>query len=274
VVSVLRQQVITFWGGKPGAGRSTLAIALGDLLARAGELRVCIVDLNPFNSSLAPLLGKEQEVSSWFHLSEALAQGQPFPVDALRWIRPNWALVSGPDGRAEWLSQLTPEAVAWLVQGLRTQFDYIILDPEARPGPVSESAARLAQLVLVTVSPDYPDVLDSARAFEAGLEQGWLDRGRCRLLLSRWLESPHLAMGEVGDCFGLPVSLTVPLAPEAVLHASGQGVPVTQVSVRSAEPLQQPLGQLVGLVASPVAAAAAAAPKGGLSSQWRGWLRR
>ncbi|MFZ5817205.1 MAG: hypothetical protein ACOY93_18235, partial [Bacillota bacterium] len=74
-LSVLRQQVVTFWGGKPGAGRSTLAVALSDLLSRAGSLRVCTVDLNPWNSSLAALVGKEQEVPSWFHLSEALAKG-------------------------------------------------------------------------------------------------------------------------------------------------------------------------------------------------------
>lgn len=274
VVSVIRQQVIAFWGGKPGAGRSTLAVALADLLARAGELRVCLVDLNPYNSSLAPLLGREQEVSSWLQLSEALAKGSPFPLDALRWVRPNLALVSGPDGRAEWLSQLTPEAIAWVVQGLRTQFDYIILDPEARPGSVSETAARLAQLVLVTVSPDYPDVLDTARAFEAGLEAGWLDRGRCRLLLSRWVDSPHLAMAEVGDCFNLPVSLSVPLSAEAVLQASGQGIPVTQVTARGAEALQHPLGQLVGLVAPPVATAVSAGARASFSSQLRGWFGR
>jgi septum formation inhibitor-activating ATPase MinD len=271
---VLRQQVVTLWGGKPGAGRSTLAVALGDLLARAGDLRVCTVDLNPYNSSLAPLLGREQEASSWLHLSEAMARGLPLPGDALRWIRPNWALVSGPDGRPEWLPQLNPEAIAWLVDGLRTQFDYIILDPEARPGPIRETAVRLAQLVLVTVTGDYPDVLDTARAFEAGLEQGSLDHSRSRLILSRWLESPHLTPADVADCFGLPISLVLPHAPEAVVHASGQGLPVTQVAVKGAEPLQLALSKLVAIVAPAVATVAATAPKAGLGRQLRGWLSR
>lgn len=271
-LSVLRQQVVTFWGGKPGAGRSTLAVALSDLLSRAGALRVCTVDLNPHNSSLAALVGKEQDLPSWFHLGEALQKGSPFPADALRWVKPNWAVLSGPDGRPEWIDLLTRESIGWIIDGLRTQFDYIILDPEARPGPVSETAARLAQTVLVTVCADYPDVLDTTRTFEAALEQGWLDRARCRLVLSRWLETPHLPASDVADCFTLPVSLTVPTNPEAVVHASSQGIPVTQVESPAARTLAQAIGPLVGLVAEQVAGAGT--DRSGLGAQLRGWFGR
>ncbi len=256
VLSVLRQQVVTFWGGKPGAGRSTLAVALSDLLSRAGGIRVCTVDLNPWNSSLAALVGKEQEVPSWFHLSEALARGGSFPPDSLRWVKPNWAILSGPDGRPDWVQHLTSQAIIWLVDGLRTQFDYIILDPEARPGEVRETAARLAQTLLLTLAPDYPDVLDTTRSFEAGLEQGIIDRGRCRLVLNRWLETPHLPSTDVADCFGIPVSLTIPAAPDLVVGATSQGVPVTQLDSQAGRSLVQALGGLAGLVAEPLIGAA------------------
>lgn len=256
-LSVLRQQVVSFWGGKPGAGRSTLAVALSDLLSRAGGIRICTVDLNPCNSSLAALVGKEQEIPSWFHLSEALTRGAPFPADALRWVKPNWAILSGPDGRPDWVQNLTGPSIAWLVDGLRTQFDYIVLDPEARPGEVRDTAARLAQTLLVTLAPDYPDVLDTTRAFEAGLEQGLIDRGRCRLVLNRWLETPHLPSTDVADCFGIPVALTVPPAPEAVVGATSQGIPVSQLESQASRAMVQALGGLAGLVAETVVGAAA-----------------
>lgn len=270
-LKILRQQVITFWGGKPGAGRSTLAVALSDLLSRAGGIRLCTVDLNSFNSSLAALVGKEQDVPSWFHLGDALARGGPFPVESLRWVRPNWAILGGPGGRADWTGLLTRETIGWIVDSLRAQFDFIILDPEVRPGPVSETAVRLAQTVLLTLSPDYPDVLDSTRAFETALEEGWLDRGRCRLILNRWVESPHLPAADVADCFGLPVGLAIPANPEATANASGQGVPVTGLELPAARSLSQALSPLVGLVAEPVLAAggdrANPAPR-------RGWFSR
>jgi Mrp family chromosome partitioning ATPase len=268
-LSVLRQQVIAFWGGKPGAGRSTLAVALADLLSRAGSIRVCAVDLNPFNSSLAALVGKEQEASSWLLLSEALVSGRPFPADSLRWVRKNWAVITGPDGRAEWTGLMTRETVAWIVDSLRAQFDYIILDPEVRPGPIAETAVRLAQTVLLTVSPDYPDVLDTARAFEAALAEGWLDRGRCRLLLNRWVESSHLPAADVSDCFSLPVSLTVPASPETAAHASSRGVPITGLELPAA--LAQAFRPLVGLVAEPLVAAA---PERRSIAQVADWFRR
>lgn len=274
VIRVVRQQVVALWGGKPGGGRSTLAVALADLLARSGELRVCTVDLNPYNSSLAALMGREQEVSSWVQLGEAFDRGQPLPADGLRWVTSNWALVSGPDGRPDLVSRLSPESVAWLVDGLRSQFDFIILDAEARPGPIREAAARLAHLVLVTVACDYPDVLDTARGFEAAVEQGWLDRSRCRLVLSRWLDNPYLTPGEVADCFGLPVSAILPHSPEAVLHAVGQGHPVTRSQAKDAEPVRQAVAQLLGVVAPAVAAAGSADGRAGAGSPWLGWLSR
>jgi len=274
VIRVLRQQVVALWGGKPGGGRSTLAVALADLLARPSELRACTVDLNPYNSSLAAMLGREQEVSSWVQIGDALSRGQPLPADGLRWVAPNWALVSGPDGRPDLVARLSAEAIGWLVDGLRSQFDYIILDAEARPGPVREAAARLAHLVLVTVTCDYPDVLDTARGFETAVEQGWLDRSRCRLVLSRWLESPYLAPAEVADCFGMPVAAILPLCPEAVLHATGQGHPVTRSAAKDAEPLRQAIAQLLRVVAPAVTSAGSPDVRTGAGSPWRGWLTR
>ena len=273
-IRVLRQQVVALWGGKPGAGRSTIALGLADLLARSDDLRVCTVDLNPYNSSLAPLLGREQEVPSWVHVAEAMARGQRLPGEGLHWIRPNWALVSGPDGRPDLVAQVTPEAIAWLVDGLRSHFDYIILDPEARPGPVRDAAARLAQLVLVTVTPDYPDVLDTARGFESAVAKGTLARDRCRLVLTRWLETPHLTQAEVADCFGLPVTATIPLSPEPVLRAAGQGQPVTRLADPGAARLIQALEQLLGVVAPVLAAAGPEQARSGPGNQWFAWLGR
>ncbi len=273
-VRVIRQQVVALWGGKPGAGRSTMAVALADLLARSGDVRVCTVDLNPYNSSLSPLLGKEQEVPSWVHLAEAAARSQPLPGSGLHWIRPNWALVSGPDGRPDLVARVTPEAIAWLVDELRSQFDYIILDPEARPGPVRDAAARLAQLVLVTVTCDYPDVLDTARGFEAAVEQGVLARDRCRLVLSRWLETPHLTQEEVAECFGLPVAAVIPLMPEAVLQAAGEARPVTRLSDPRAGRLVHALQQLLDVVAPALAAAGGDRSRSAPGSAWLDWLTR
>lgn len=273
-VRVLRQRVVAFWGGKPGAGRSTIALGLADLLSRSGDVRVCTVDLNPYNSSLAPLLGREQAIPTWARAAEAKARGEPLPGDGLHWIRPNWALVSGPDGRPDLVAQLTPDAIAWLVDQLRNQFDYIILDPEARPGPIRDAAARLAQLVLVTVACDYPDVVDTARGFEDAVAQGLLTRDRCRLVLSRWVDTPHLTQPEVADCFGLPVAAVVPLSPEAVLSAAGEAQPVTCVADPRAGKLVQALQQLLGVVAPALSAAREERSRPGPAAAWLGWLGR
>jgi MinD-like ATPase involved in chromosome partitioning or flagellar assembly len=272
VVSVLRQQVVGLWGGKPGAGRSTLALAMSDLISQMSAVRVCTVDLNPANSSLAPLLGKDQELPSWVPLADGLTQGRLNLTDALRWVRPNWAIITGPDGRDEWIAQLDPATIAMLVEGLRSQFDYILLDGEARPGPISEAVLRLAQTVLVVVSPDYPDVVDTARAFHTAVERGLADRQRCRLVLSRWLDTQHLPPDVVAECFDLPVSARIPHGYEAVITAAGQGLPVTQLDSPAAKALQPAYRSVVRLVAEQVNATAGAPDT--KAAGLLGWLSR
>ncbi|HLN61319.1 MAG TPA: hypothetical protein VK464_07155, partial [Symbiobacteriaceae bacterium] len=273
VVSVLRQQVVALWGGKPGAGRSTLALALSDLISQVGAVKVCTVDLNPANSSLAPLLGKDQELPSWVHLAEGLAQGRLNLTEGLRWVRSNWAIISGAGGRDEWSALLTPANLGLLVDGLRSQFDYIILDTEARAGALSDAALRLAQTALLVVSPDYPDVVDSAKAFQGAVERGAIDRTRSRLVLNRWIDTQHLPADVVAECFELPVSVRIPCSYEAVISAAGQGVPVTQLEHPGAKVLLPAFRTVVQLVAGQLGHTATA-ERSSLGASLRGLFGR
>lgn len=269
-VSVLRQQVVTLWGGKPGAGRSTLAVALSHLISQMGSVKVCTVDLNPYNSSLGVLLGKEKEPSSWFHLAEGLRRGSLSLGDALRWVQPNWAALTGPDGNEEWIGMLDESILAAMIDNLRTQFDYIILDPEARPGLISETALRLAQTVLVVVSSDVSDVYDTTRNFQAAVDRGFLNRSRCHLVCSKWTETAHLRAADVAAGMELPIGAAVPMAPQVALEAAGRGIPVTQLETVESRQMQQACASVAGLIASAVAGAGA----GVRGTQRRGWFGR
>jgi MinD-like ATPase involved in chromosome partitioning or flagellar assembly len=268
-VSVLRQQIVTLWGGKPGAGRSTIAVAVSHLLARLSTVRVCTVDLNPYNSSLAVLVGKEKEASSWFHLAAGLQRGA-FPLaEALRWVQPNWAVLTGPDGNEEWIGLLDEGAICDLVDSLRSQFDYIILDAEARPGQISDTALRLAQTVLVVVSADIADVFDTTRSFQTAVDRGLVDRQRCRLVCNKWLETAHLRSEDLSASLGLAVGARIPLGAQAVLEAAGQGVPVTKLGTAEAQPVSQGMAAAAGLIAETLAATG-----NGGRSPLRSWFGR
>jgi len=264
-VSVLRQRIVALWGGKPGSGRSTLAVGLSDLLSQLGGVKVCTVDLNPYNSSLAVLTGKEQEVPSWVNLAEGLGRGGPNLSEALRWVKPNWAVLTGTDGRPDWLELLQEPTLHWLIAELRNQFDYILLDLDTRRGALTDAALRCAQTVMVVVSPDYPDVLDTHRAIGTAADRHVLDRGRCRLILNRWVETPSLSAGTVSEFLGLPLGARIPAAPEAVIEAATQGMPVTRLTTPGAKAVTQGMTQAMHFVAEAVAGPAPARTGGLLS---------
>lgn len=236
--AVLRQRVVTFWGGKPGTGRSTLLVAVADLIARMPGVRVCAVDLNPVNSSLAPLLRKETEPNSWWRLGEALLEGSLTPQavrESLITVRPGWSLLSGPGGSDQWCALLTARVVADLVALLRADFDYILLDLSAGRGPVADAAITHAQQVLLTVSGFFPDVVDTARQYQQLVADGLAERERCSLVLSPWVDSAELPAADVGACMGLPVAATVPLAALPAMAAARTGRPITQLGTSEAQ---------------------------------------
>ncbi len=229
---VMRQKVVTFWGGKGGAGRSTLLVAVADKLSQIPGVRVCTVDLHPTNSSLAALAGKDGQPGSWVPIGEDLMSGDLTKQTVARALVPinsQWAMLTGPAGSDQWTGLLTDDLVTGLVEILRTDFEFILLDVPHGRTPVGEAALALSQQVMVVVSAFYPDVADTARALERAVSDGLLARDRCRLVLSQWADSRELPAADVGALIQLPVSATVPLAPSVALAAARTGTPVTRL---------------------------------------------
>lgn len=248
---MLRQRVVAFWGGKPGTGRSTLLVAVSDLIGRMAGVRVCSVDLNPFNSSLAALVRKEAEPNSWWRLGEALLEGGLTPQavrESLITVRPGWSLLSGPSGSEQWCALLTARVVADLISLLRADFDYILLDLPACRGPVVDAAFAHAQQILLTVSAFFPDVVDTARQFQQLVADGLASRERCSLVLAPWIDSPELPAADVGACMGLAVAATVPLAPGPAMAAARTGRPITQLGMAEAQKYAEAAAAVASLI--------------------------
>ncbi|HWI61515.1 MAG TPA: P-loop NTPase [Symbiobacteriaceae bacterium] len=264
---ILRQKVVAFWGGKGGTGRSTMVTSVADLLCRIPGVRICTVDLNPHSSSLATLLRKETERNSWWLLGETLRTGQ-LTAQAVREslvpITPQWSLLSSPAGSEQWCGFMTPDVVAGLIDALRTDFDYILLDLPAGRTPAGDTALAVAQIVVLVVSAFFPDVVDTVRTLEQALADGFLTKERCRLVLSQWIDSGELPASDVAACLELPVSGVVPLAPAVALAAARTGRPVTQLASPEAKPLIEALGGISRLIAD----------VGAERPQKRGWFGR
>lgn len=254
---ILRQKIVAFWGGKAGGGRSTLVTAAADVISQIPGVRVCTVDLNPYGSSLAALLQKESEPNSWASIGPAVMYGA-LTSQAVREgivpVSPQWGMVTSPAGSEQWCGMLTDPVIAHLLDILRADYDYILLDLPAGRTPSGDAGLAAAQQVLLVVSAFFPDVVDTTRIFEQALSDGIVARERCQLVLSPWADSAELPAGDVSRCLGLPVSAKVPLCPIGALTAARKGSPVTRLGGTDAKPLADAAQAVARLIADATAA--------------------
>jgi MinD-like ATPase involved in chromosome partitioning or flagellar assembly len=240
-----RQKVVVVWSGKAGVGRSTLAAGMADLLSKHG--RTCMLDLNPVHSSLSALFGKEQEPNSWLTISDSLWSGQltqQTTIASLVSITPQLSLLTGPAGSEQWMGQLNPSVVRQLIDHLRREFEYVVLDVPAGRTPSGDAALRAATSILVLVSAFYPDLLYTTQLYEQATTEQVISKEHCRLILTQWVEARELPQHDVSACLGLPITGVIPMAVDAALTAARSGRPVTQHQTPQFKPLRDAIEAL------------------------------
>lgn len=148
--------VITLAGPSGGAGRTTLALTMGALLAQAGS-EVLLVELDPRGSlsALAGLTGKEKEGG----ILQALAHSQDpaTAITATQWQ--GLSILSARIRSASEQLQLETALADWkalprLLNPLRDWFHTIIIDVPAGIERSARAALGMADEVLMVLQPD------------------------------------------------------------------------------------------------------------------------
>ena len=129
-------RAVALLSGKGGVGRTLLTASLGAMLAKKGR-RVALVDLNTGMRGLDMALGLESRVA--FDLGDAL--------DGVCDLKQ--ALVRGPDGlrllaarQMRDTEELDEDALGRVMDALRAQFDWVLVDTAGGVGRGFTAAAR------------------------------------------------------------------------------------------------------------------------------------
>ncbi len=156
-------RAVALLSGKGGVGRTLLTASLGARLAKEGR-RVALVDLNTGMRGLDMALGLESRVA--FDLGDVL--------DGVCELRQ--ALVRGPDGlrllaarQMRDTEELDEDALGRVMDALRAQFDWVLVDTAGGVGRGFTAAARCGLEALAVTTPDDASLRCVERA--AGLWQ-------------------------------------------------------------------------------------------------------
>lgn len=169
-------KVILVTSGKGGTGKSTLTVNCGMALSLLGN-RVLLIDTDAGLSALDIMLGVSDRVV--YDLSDIL-YGRCEPNKAI--VETSWkrlSLLPAPVCDDE---QDCTKALFQLCKGLRSYYDFILLDSPAGLGKWARAAAAAADQALLVVTPDPVCIRDADRMAGQILSRHTMD---IRLVINR-----------------------------------------------------------------------------------------
>lgn len=154
-----RSVAITITSGKGGVGKSTTVASIGLGLAQLGY-RVCLVDTDIGLRKLDLMLGLENRIvydlvdyiEGQCKLRQALVRHKEYPELALL-----------PAAQTRYKEEVVPAQMKHLVNELRKEFDYVLIDSPAGIEGGFRNAIAAADRAIIVVNPEIPSVRDSDR---------------------------------------------------------------------------------------------------------------
>ena len=229
-----RGKVITIFGTKGGAGKTTIATNLALALAMLTREPVALVDLDLEFGTLATMLGLKP-YSSIVNLCRE--EGPMTPERVERVMLPFrgqpvrlLAAPPSPDLAAEVEGDGKREPgrnyVAEIIEVLQGGYPYVVIDTATGFRDVNLTALDLASLVLVVTTPDIPALENTAKGLDVLLDRLGYSKEKVRLVLNRANFTGGLTYEDISRGLEVPLSFFVPSDGQRVSRAANLGKPV------------------------------------------------
>ena len=213
-------EVIVITSGKGGVGKTTSSATIGTGLAKLDK-SVLMIDTDIGLRNLDVVMGLENRIV--YNLVDVI-EGECRLKQALIKDRhyPNLQLL--PSAQTKDKSAVRPEQMIKLINGLKKNFDYIILDCPAGIEQGFRNAIAAADRALVVTTPEVSAIRDADRIIglleEKGIRRNHLIVNRLRPELVK--RGDMMSAQDIIDLLGVPLIGVIP-DDEAVIVATNQG---------------------------------------------------
>ena len=213
-------EVLVITSGKGGVGKTTSSANIGTGLAKLDK-SVLMIDTDIGLRNLDVVMGLENRIV--YNLVDVI-EGECRLKQALIKDRhyPNLQLL--PSAQTKDKSAVRPEQMIKLINGLKKNFDYIILDCPAGIEQGFRNAIAAADRALVVTTPEVSAIRDADRIIglleEKGIRRNHLIVNRLRPELVK--RGDMMSAQDIIDLLGVPLIGVIP-DDEAVIVATNQG---------------------------------------------------
>ena len=216
-------EVIVVTSGKGGVGKTTTSANVGTGLAKAGK-KVCLIDTDIGLRNLDVVMGLENRIV--YNLVDVV-DGNCRIKQALIKDKRHPGLYLMPSAQTKDKSAVTPGQMVKVIDSLKEQFDYVILDCPAGIEQGFQNAIAGADRALVVTTPEVSAIRDADRIvglLEAnGFKQIELVINRLRPDMVK--RGDMMSAADVVDILAIPLIGIVP-DDENVVISTNQGEPL------------------------------------------------
>ena len=216
-------EVIVITSGKGGVGKTTTSANVGTGLAVLGKKTV-LIDTDIGLRNLDVVMGLENRIV--YNLVDVVEGNCRMKQALIRDKRyPNLYLL--PSAQTRDKTAVSPEQMKKLVDDLRDEFDYILLDCPAGIGRGFQNAIAGAERALVVTTPEVSAIRDADRIIgllEAA-DMGMIDLIVNRIRMDMVRRGDMMSMDDVMDILAVNVIGVVP-DDESIVISTNQGEPL------------------------------------------------
>jgi pilus assembly protein CpaE len=223
-------QVVTIFGAKGGVGATSIAVNLAGAMQRRG-LRVVLVDLDLYLGDVLSFL----DIAGTYSISDVLANMSRLDRDLLASSvtkHRSGINVLAQSSKVEEAEQIKGQDIAALLEFLRRNYDFVIVDGVRGFDELSLAALDGSQHVFMTLTQDVPAVRNGQRCLELfGRLQ--YDQGRIKLLLNRYQKASKITVDVVSETLGQPLTHTISNDFILLIDAINRGVLLNEAAPRA-----------------------------------------
>jgi pilus assembly protein CpaE len=221
-----RGQVVAFLGAKGGVGTTVLAVHVGVALATKHGKKALLIDHHYQLGHVCLYLGIKE---SQYHFDELILNVQRLDADLLKGFVIRHAsgleVMASPDGYAPGYHG-SAEEMERVLDFLREEYDFILIDSSITYDQVAETVIRLADEVALISTPDVAALRDLSRHIEH-LNLSELAATKLRIIINRASANGAVTPEQIAKAVRFPVSNTIPNQHVELLRAINEGEPLS-----------------------------------------------
>lgn len=218
-------RVISVFSCKGGSGATTIALNLAGALMSAkseGPASVVVVDVDTETGDVLTFLDQ----GSKYTFEDVLGNMQRLDPELLHQSlarHPSGLSVLSQADRVGEAAELTSEGLGQVIQFLRGQFDFVVLDGLRGFRELPLVALDRADVVLCTMTQDVPGLKNASHCFNLFKQLGYPDE-KLQLVINRYRNAGDLTEAAVSDILRRSVAGTVANDYPNVIKAVNNGV--------------------------------------------------